>query len=179
MASMSGILMAPVSAFSMVSATRAARRRSSSSWSNSRVSAMVSSARVADTIEKALTGAIQIPDMLAKRPPPKGRIKAFAIEPEVTINNNWSNRYTMVEVTGLDRPGLLFELTATLSKLNLNIASAHVATFGERVVDVFYVTDLLGAKITAATRQAAIKRALMTLFGASEQSAPKQPATVG
>jgi [protein-PII] uridylyltransferase len=110
-------------------------------------------ARVADTIEKALTGAIKI-DMMANRPPPKGRIKAFAIEPEVTINNNWSNRYTMVEVTGLDRPGLLFELTATLSKLNLNIASAHVATFGERVVDVFYVTDLLGAKITAATRQA-------------------------
>ena len=54
-----------------------------------------------------------------------------------------------------------------------------MATFGERVVDVFYVTDLLGAKITAATRQAAIKRALMTLFGASEQPAPKQPATVG
>jgi [protein-PII] uridylyltransferase len=134
-------------------------------------------ARVADTIEKALTGAIKLPDMLANRPPPKGRIKAFAIEPEVTINNNWSNRYTMMEVTGLDRPGLLFELTATISKLNLNIASAHVATFGERVVDVFYVTDLLGAKITAATRQAAIKRALVTLFGASEQPAPKQPAS--
>jgi [protein-PII] uridylyltransferase len=133
-------------------------------------------ARVADTIEKALTGAIKIPDMLANRPAPKGRIKAFAIEPEVTINNNWSNRYTMMEVTGLDRPGLLFELTHTLSKLNLNIASAHVATFGERVVDVFYVTDLLGAKITAATRQAAIKRALMTLFGATEQPVPKQPA---
>ena len=86
----------------------------------------------------------------------------------VTINNHWSNRYTMVEVTGLDRPGLLFELTATLSKLNLNIASAHVATFGERVVDVFYVTDLLGAKITSATRQAAIKRALISLFTVSE-----------
>ena len=55
----------------------------------------------------------------------------------------------MVEVTGLDRPGLLYELTATLSKLNLNIASAHVATFGERVVDVFYVTDLMGAQITS------------------------------
>jgi len=58
----------------------------------------------------------------------------------------------------------LFELTATLSKLNLNIASAHVATFGERVVDVFYVTDLFGAKITAATRQATIKRALILLL---------------
>jgi [protein-PII] uridylyltransferase len=135
-------------------------------------------ARVADTIEKALTGAIKLPDMLAKRPPPKGRIRAFAIEPEVTINNNWSNRFTMVEVTGLDRPGLLFELTATISKLNLNIASAHVATFGERVVDVFYVTDLLGAKIEAATRQAAIKRALLTLFDATEQQAPKQPPAV-
>ena len=88
----------------------------------------------------------------------KGRIRAFAVEPEVTINNQWSHRYTMVEVSGLDRTGLLYELTATLSKLNLNIASAHVATFGERVVDVFYVTDLMGAQITSPTRQAAIKR---------------------
>ena len=61
-----------------------------------------------------------------------------------------------MEVTGLDRPGLLYELTTTLSKLNLNIASAHVATFGERVVDVFYVTDLTGAQIATPTRQAAI-----------------------
>ena len=82
----------------------------------------------------------------------KARLKAFAIEPEVTIDNAWSNRYTVIEVSGLDRPGLLYELTATLSKLNLNIASAHVATFGERAVDVFYVTDLLGAKIASPTR---------------------------
>ena len=80
------------------------------------------------------------------------------------INNQWSNRYTVVEVTGLDRPGLLYELTTTISKLNLNIASAHVATFGERVVDVFYVTDLLGAKITSPTRELTIKRALLALF---------------
>jgi len=95
------------------------------------------------------------------------------IEPEVTLNNQWSNRYTMVEVTGLDRPGLLYELTATLSKLNLNIASAHVATFGERVVDVFYITDLFGEKITSATRQAAIKRALVQLFAPAEQASAK------
>ena len=91
--------------------------------------------------------------MVARRSAAKGRLKAFAVEPEVTINNQWSNRYTVIEVTGLDRPGLLYELTATLSKLNLNIASAHVATFGERVVDVFYVTDLLGAKIASPTRE--------------------------
>jgi [protein-PII] uridylyltransferase len=121
-------------------------------------------ARIGDAIEKALRGEIKMPDIVAKRAPPKGRLKAFAIEPEVTINNQWSSRYTVVEVTGLDRPGLLYELTTTLSKLNLNIASAHVATFGERVVDVFYVTDLLGAQISTPTRQAAIKRPLLALF---------------
>jgi [protein-PII] uridylyltransferase len=126
-------------------------------------------ARIGDAIEKALRGEIKLPDIVAKRAPPKGRLKAFAIEPEVTINNQWSSRYTVVEVTGLDRPGLLYELTTTLSKLNLNIASAHVATFGERVVDVFYVTDLLGAQITAPTRQAAIKRPLLALFTTPEE----------
>jgi [protein-PII] uridylyltransferase len=89
----------------------------------------------------------------------------------VTINNQWSNRYTVVEVTGLDRPGLLFELTTTLSKLNLNIASAHVATFGERVVDVFYVTDLTGAQVTTPTRQTAIKRPLLALLTAQPSDA--------
>jgi [protein-PII] uridylyltransferase len=121
-------------------------------------------ARITDSIEKALRGDLKLPEVVAQRATAKGRLKAFVVPPEVTVNNGWSNRYTMVEVIGLDRPGLLFEVTATLSKLNLNIASAHVATFGERVVDVFYVTDLFGAKITAATRQATIKRALIALL---------------
>ena len=120
-------------------------------------------ARVAQGIEQALHGEVRLPDVI-KRAPPKGRIKAFAIEPEVQLNNQWSNRYTVIEVIGLDRPGLLYELTSTISRLGLNIASAHVATFGERVVDVFYVTDLIGAKIDQPSRQAAIKRALIQLL---------------
>jgi [protein-PII] uridylyltransferase len=131
--------------------------------------------RIADAIEKALRGDLRLPEVVAKRAVPKGRIRAFAVEPEVMINNQWSNRYTVVEVNGLDRPGLLYELTATLSKLNLNIASAHVATFGERVVDVFYVTDLLGAKIESAPRQAAIKRALIQLFALPADAPPRSP----
>ena len=124
-------------------------------------------ARIGDVIEKAVRGSIRLPEVVPKQAPPKGRLRAFHIEPEVTINNQWSQRYTVVEVTGLDRPGLLYELTSTLSKLNLNIASAHVATFGERAVDVFYVTDLLGAQITSPARQAAIKRPLIALFAVS------------
>ena len=129
--------------------------------------------RIADSIERALRGELRLPDVMAKRAARKARLKAFAIEPEVMLNNQWSNRYTVVEVTGLDRPGLLYELTATISKLNLNIASAHVATFGERVVDVFYVTDLIGAQITSPSRQAAIKRALLPLFVEDERKAAK------
>jgi [protein-PII] uridylyltransferase len=108
--------------------------------------------------------------VVAKRGAAKGRILAFAVEPEVIINNQWSNRYTVVEISGLDRPGLLYELTASLSKLNLNIASAHVATFGERAVDVFYVTDLMGAKISSPTRNAAVKRALIGLFALPQET---------
>jgi hypothetical protein len=93
--------------------------------------------RIADSIERALRGELRLPEVMAKRAARKARLKAFAIEPEVLINNQWSNRYTVVEVTGSTGPGLLYELTATISKLSLNIASAHVATFGERVVDVF------------------------------------------
>jgi [protein-PII] uridylyltransferase len=95
-------------------------------------------------------------------------MRPFVVEPEVTINNQWSDRYTVIEVSGLDRPGLLYQLTTAILKLNLNIASAHVATFGERARDVFYVTDLLGAQINAPTRQAAIKSALIHLLANDE-----------
>src|SRR3982074_3182165 len=128
-------------------------------------------ARIVDSIEKALRGDLRLPEVVAKRATARARLKAFAVAPEVTINNGWSNRYTMVEVIGLDRPGLLFELTADLSQLTLNIGSAHVATFGERAVDVFYVTDLFGAKITSATRQATIKRALIGLLSPNHEEA--------
>jgi [protein-PII] uridylyltransferase len=127
--------------------------------------------RIATGIEQALSGSVRLPEVVAKRAAGRPRLKAFAIEPEVLINNQWSNRYTVVEVSGLDRPGLLYELTTTLSKLSLNIASAHVATFGERAVDVFYVTDLLGAQIVSPTRQAAIKRALIQLLAATPEAA--------
>ena len=126
--------------------------------------------RIGDTIEQVLEGKLRLPDVMARRTASKTRLKPFVVEPEVSINNQWSDRYTVIEVSGLDRPGLLFQLTTAISKLNLNIASAHVATFGERARDVFYVTDLLGAQITAPTRQAAIKRALIHLLANSDAS---------
>jgi [protein-PII] uridylyltransferase len=126
--------------------------------------------RIGEMIEDVLEGKLRLPEVVARRAAGRGKLRPFVVEPEVTVNNQWSDRYTVIEVSGLDRPGLLYELTTAISKLNLNIASAHVATFGERARDVFYVTDLLGAQITAPTRQATIKSALVHLL-ASEQVA--------
>jgi [protein-PII] uridylyltransferase len=95
------------------------------------------------------------------------------VPPEIAIDNSLSNRQTVIEVSGLDRPGLLYDLTTALGKLNLNIASAHIVTFGEKAVDVFYVTDLTGTKVTHAGRQSTIRRTLLEVFKA-EESAPVQ-----
>ena len=77
----------------------------------------------------------------------------------------------MIEITGLDRPGLLSEITGVLSDLSLDIASAHITTFGEKVIDTFYVTDLTGQKIENPTRLDAIsKRLIATLEGAVERN---------
>ncbi|MGO9772279.1 MAG: [protein-PII] uridylyltransferase [Roseiarcus sp.] len=120
--------------------------------------------RIARTIEQALRGEIRVSEIVKAKSGRDARVRAFAIPPEVMIDNSLSRRYTVIEVSGLDRPGLLYDLTSALSKLNLNIGSAHIVTFGEKAVDAFYVTDLTGAKITSPSRQAAIKRHLLAIF---------------
>jgi len=124
--------------------------------------------RVAKAIEQALKGEVKIADLVDGKRPAKERSKAFHVPPEVAIDNSLSSRQTVIEVSGLDRPGLLYDLTTALGKLNLNIASAHIVTFGEKAVDVFYVTDLTGTKVTHAGRQATITRTLLEVFKAEE-----------
>lgn len=123
--------------------------------------------RIADAIEKALRGEMKVGEAVAaaaKKSAARHRSRTFRIAPDVAINNTWSTRYTVIEVSGLDRPGLLHDLTSALSRHSLNIASAYVATFGERAVDVFYVTDLMGAKIQSAQRQTAIRKVLTNVL---------------
>lgn len=134
--------------------------------------------RIADGIERALKGEIKIAEAVAARSASgKGGPKAFTVVPDVVIDNQLSARYTVIEVSGLDRPGLLYELTTALGRLQLNIASAHIATFGEKAVDVFYVTDLLGGKVTHGSKQAAIRRHLMDVLDPVEARPVKSGAT--
>ena len=97
---------------------------------------------------------------MAKKREIKGPIRAFSVAPFVMIDNSSSDQFTVIELAGLDRPGLLYEITNAISDLNLDITSAHISTFGERAVDVFYVTDLTNKKILNPERQSAIRQRL-------------------
>jgi len=134
--------------------------------------------RITGLIGQILRGDTKLPKTVAKKSVAKGRMKAFRVEADVLLNNSWSDNYTVLEITGLDRPGLLYDLTREIASLNLNIASAHISTFGERVVDVFYVTDLTGQKIANVGRQATIRERLTAAVdGMREpQTATAQPA---
>ena len=123
--------------------------------------------RIAETIENLLKGESRLGALMAKRRERRGRIGAFKVAPEVLVDNALSNQFTVIEVAGLDRPGLLFELTNSLSDLNLDITSAHITTFGEKAVDVFYVTDLTNKKIASPQRQKAIRQRLLEVLGES------------
>ncbi|RNJ49290.1 [protein-PII] uridylyltransferase [Methylocystis hirsuta] len=132
--------------------------------------------RIAGLIARALRGEVVVSEELRARAKAHLPTDAFSVAPEVVVDNSLSNVYTVIEVSGLDREGLLFELTNAISRLNLNIASAHIVTFGERAVDAFYVTDLTGAKIASPQRQAAIKRQLLDVFRGPGARGTRTPA---
>jgi len=121
-----------------------------------------------------LSGKTWLPDMIEKRTKPKRGAKAFRIEPRADIGNAHSNRFSVIEVEGLDRPGLLSEITGTLSDLSLDIASAHITTFGEKVVDTFYVTDLTGQQIENPARVATIRERLIATLEGTPASRPSR-----
>ncbi len=104
--------------------------------------------------------------------PPKlrPRERAFSVEPQVLIDNQASEIHTLIEINGRDRPGLLYLLTSTLGAMHFTVASAHISTYGERAVDVFYVKDRAGFKVTNKTSIEAIKEALLKVL-AADQSA--------
>jgi len=128
--------------------------------------------RVGRLIEDVLSGKAWLPEMIEKRAKPKRGTGAFRVAPRAEIRNTLSNRFSVVEVKGLDRPGLLSEITGALSDLSLDIASAHITTFGEKVIDTFYVTDLTGHKIDNRARQERVRKTLVAVMegGSSERN---------
>jgi len=128
--------------------------------------------RLRQTIEKTLAGEIRARDLIGKRQP-KRRASAFKVSPRVHFDNDASSTATVVEVEGLDRPGLLYDVTRAIFESGLSISSAMVATYGERAIDVFYVRDGFGHKITHPDRIKSVEtRVLAALDSDALEAAP-------
>jgi [protein-PII] uridylyltransferase len=117
--------------------------------------------RLKAAIENALANRIELLPQLAARPHARPRADAFDVRPRVIFDNKASNHFTVIEVNSRDRPALLNRLARALFEARLIIQSAHIATYGERAADTFYVTDLLGDKLTEPARLKAIERSLL------------------
>jgi len=116
--------------------------------------------RIGDMILKSLKGEINLETMLQQRRMSEPRIHAFKVNPEVMISNALSDRFTVLDVAGRDRPGLLYDLTNEILDLKLDITSARTIVFGEKAIGVFYVTDLTNDKIVDAKRENTIRQRL-------------------
>ena len=117
--------------------------------------------RIEQAIGDALANRIELAPKLAQRPLPITRSRAFEVRPHVMFDNDASNRFTVIEVIARDRSALLNRLARALFENQLIVHSAHITGYGERAVDTFYVTDLLGAKIEGKDRLETIETALL------------------
>ena len=107
--------------------------------------------------------------MSKSRPPEPGpylteRSAPGAITPLVEFDNDTSDAFTIIDITARDRVGFLYRVTKTLYELNLDIGSAKIVTEGARVLDSFYITDLLRKKITDSVRLEKIRDSLLKVL---------------
>jgi [protein-PII] uridylyltransferase len=121
-------------------------------------------------IGDALANRAKLAVKLEAKPVARRRADAFRIAPSILIDNKASNRFTVVEVNAADRPALLNNLALALFQSKVTLHSAHVATYGERAVDTFYITDLFGAKIESKTRLKALEARLLEAAHGISQS---------
>ncbi|PLK27461.1 [protein-PII] uridylyltransferase [Novosphingobium sp. TH158] len=121
--------------------------------------------RIETMIADALANRVKLVPRLAARPLARPRAEAFTVRPGVAFDNKASNRFTVIEVAARDRPALLNRLARALFEARLIVHSAHIATYGERAVDTFYVTDLLGEKLEHAGRIKEVEATLLEAAG--------------
>ncbi|MEY8829189.1 [protein-PII] uridylyltransferase [Sedimentitalea sp. XS_ASV28] len=116
--------------------------------------------RLTKMIHKTLKGEVIASDAFKSRDKIKKREKAFNVPTHISFDNEGSDIYTIIEVDTRDRPGLLYDLTRTLANANIYIANAVIATYGEQVVDSFYVKDMFGLKYYSETKQRSLEAKL-------------------
>jgi [protein-PII] uridylyltransferase len=125
-------------------------------------------ARLSVLIEQVLSGRLRLAEEIRKVRREPSRLRAVTVPPRAVFDNHASNTHTVIEVNGRDRPGLLHDVTAAISAEGLQIASAHITTYGVRAVDVFYVKDVFGLKVENERRLASLRRAIEAALAPAE-----------
>jgi len=125
-------------------------------------------------LEEILDEKVSLKDLLSKRKELNGiKQKVMPRVPqEVKINNLDSDFYTIIEVTGEDRLGILYEVTQALTEHGCDIHFARISTLGNRIVDVFYIQDEWGEKIKEKNMTDQLKRTVLSRLTAREDSLP-------
>lgn len=132
--------------------------------------------RVCKTVTDVLAGKIDLFTSLEQRQGPlPARTAVIGVRGRIVIDNQASDRFTVVEVNGRDEPGLLYRLTRAISAEGLRIATARVSTYGVRVIDVFYVKDVFGLKVTHKDKLAALNRRLKGVLAEMANGAAGPP----
>ena len=127
--------------------------------------------RVIAALEGRLRFSLELPKVGSRLP---SRVQALEVPPRVIIDNTASKVCSVIEINGHDRPGFLFDITKAITDLGLQIFSAHISTYGERVVDVFYVKDVFGMKVEHETKIRQIKVALGKAIGVAADAVSVQ-----
>jgi len=117
---------------------------------------------LAEDARRALRGRLSLDARLAelRRRSADRLLTENASEPEIVVNDEESDFFTVVEVHAADRIGLLYTITRALAEMELDIHVAKVVTYGERVVDVFYVRNLEGQKVVDSDYASEIDRSI-------------------
>ncbi|WP_282604693.1 [protein-PII] uridylyltransferase [Pelagibius sp. Alg239-R121] len=125
--------------------------------------------RLSANIEKVLSGGMRpIQELASQRSSIPSRYRVFKVAPRVLIDNKASATHTVIEVNGRDRPALLYQLTTAITRLNLMISTARIATYGTHAVDVFYVKDALGSKIENKSKLTRIRKKLLEVLESND-----------
>jgi [protein-PII] uridylyltransferase len=114
-------------------------------------------------VTEVLEGKASLKNLLKQRNESKwaGHKVVPKVPTEVKVDNQDSDFFTIIEITGEDRLGILFEMTQALTDHGCNIYFARISTLGNRIVDVFYVQDEWGEKIERKEKIAQLKQLLL------------------
>lgn len=119
---------------------------------------------IPELLQRAQDGQLPFARELPKRAVKRTAETELSVATDIYFDQTASTEATIIEVNARDRAGLLFDILSRMHEEGLQVTGAHIATYGQKAVDVFYVKDRYGMKLIHPTRQRAVRDALLTML---------------